>query len=179
MFMRSAAAVLLLATTAAADSSATRLLPELGKPASQSDIAALTRTVFADGEGLPPGSGSVAQGKALYTQHCATCHGIEGQGGTNDALAGGQGSLTTASPVRTIGSYWPYATTIFDYINRAMPYRQPGSLSNDEVYALTAYLLHINGVVDAETTIDADALKRVGMPNRNNFIWAPEIGESP
>ncbi len=170
MYIRSLTllACLSCATALAEESAvATTLAPQLGKPASENDLKTLTLNVFPDGQGLPSGSGTVEQGQSLYAQHCVSCHGSEGQNGINDALAG---------PVRTIGSYWPYATTIFDYINRAMPYREPGSLSHDEVYALTAYLLHINGILDEGANLDAATLKRIEMPNRDNFIWAINPG---
>ena len=155
------------------------LAPELGKPASEAELASLTLNVFPDGRGLPAGSGTVQQGQLLYAQHCVSCHGSEGVNGINDALAGGHNSLTSERPVRTVGSYWPYATTVFDYINRAMPYREPGSLSHDEVYALTAYLLHINGILEETATLDAVTLKRIKMPNRENFIWVTDPGATP
>lgn len=148
--------------------------PNLGRPASAAEIAAYDLTVMPDGTGLPAGSGSVAEGMQLYAQQCLACHGDAGEGGLNDRLAGGHGSLATRAPVKTIGSFWPYATTVFDYIRRAMPYTEPGSLSSDEIYSLTAYLLYINGVVDDEAVMDARALPAVVMPNRDNFVWAYE-----
>ena len=128
--------------------------------------------VTPDGDGLPPGSGNARLGEALYEQHCIACHGAGGENGINDRLAGGHGSIRSEQPVRTVGSYWPYATTIFDYLRRAMPYQDPGTLDDDEVYSLTAYLLYVNGIVDAETRIDAESLPNVKMPNRDNFVWA-------
>ncbi len=148
--------------------------PDLGTPASAAEIANYDLTVMPDGAGLPAGSGGVAQGMQLYTQQCLACHGDEGEGGLNDRLAGGHGSLATRAPVKTIGSFWPYATTLFDYLRRAMPYTDPGSLSSDEIYSLTAYLLYINGVVDKDAVMDAAALPEVVMPNRDNFVWAYE-----
>ncbi len=148
--------------------------PALGTLASAAEIAAYDLTVMPDGTGLPTGSGSVTQGMELYAQQCLACHGDEGEGGLNDRLAGGHGSLASHAPVKTIGSFWPYATTLFDYIRRAMPYTQPGSLSSDEIYSLTAYLLYINNVVDDKTVMDAQTLPEVVMPNRDNFVWAYE-----
>lgn len=148
--------------------------PNLGTLVSAAEIAAYDLTVMPDGTGLPVGSGSVAQGMRLYTEQCLACHGAEGEGGLNDRLAGGHGSLATPAPVKTIGSFWPYATTLFDYIRRAMPYTEPGSLSSDEIYSLTAYLLYINGVVDDEAVMDARVLPEVVMPNADNFVWAYE-----
>ena len=123
-----------------------------------------------DGTGLPDGSGTVSQGKTLYQQHCLACHGVEGKNGINDQLVGGQGTLTSSRPVRTIGSYWPYATTIFDFIRRAMPYQNPGSLSHNDVYALTAYLLYLNEIVPKSTELTATNLVDIKMPNEKNFV---------
>jgi cytochrome c len=144
--------------------------PGVGRPASPADIAGWDIDVRADGAGLPPGQGSVDQGRSLYASACAGCHGAKGEGGPMDALAGGKGSLATAKPVRTVGSYWPYATTLFDYIRRAMPYDAPQSLKPDQVYALCAYVLFLNEIVPPDTFLDAATLPRVRMPNREGFI---------
>ncbi len=144
--------------------------PNLGKPATAAQIAGWDISVGPDGVGLPPGSGTAARGAAVYEQKCQACHGAKGAGQPNDRLVGGQGTLASATPVRTIGSYWPYATTVFDYVRRSMPYIQPQSLTNDEVYAVTAYLLHLNGLVGENDEIDARTLPKVTMPNRDNFI---------
>jgi len=146
--------------------------PALGKPASDVEVRGVDLTVMPDGSGLPSGSGGVATGADVYRRHCQACHGQEGQGGSNDQLAGGAGSLTGSRPVRTIGSYWPYATTIFDYVRRAMPYPTPGVLSDDEVYAVTAYLLYLNGIVAEDAVLDARTLPEVVMPNRSGFTSA-------
>ena len=146
--------------------------PGLGVPASQQEIAAWDLSVGPDGAGLPPGSGTARAGKTVYEQKCLVCHGAEGAGQPNDRLVGGQGTLQDANAVRTIGSYWPYATTLFDYIRRAMPFLQPQSLSNEETYALTAYLLALNGVIAEDYVIDARSLPNVVMPNRENFVVA-------
>ena len=148
--------------------------PGLGVEATPEQVAGWALTIMPDGTGLPPGSGSVAEGAAVFRQKCIACHGPEGQNGINDRLAGGHGTLSSDRPVKTIGSYWPYATTIFDYIRRAMPFTAPMSLNNDEVYALTAYLLSINGIIDDDVVIDAQSLPGVEMPNAGNFIWAWE-----
>src|SRR5260364_147536 len=111
----------------------------------------------------------VAAGRALFAEACAACHGDKGQGGAADALVGGRGTLATAKPVKTIGSFWPYAPTVFDYVNRAMPFNAPQSLTPDQVYAVTAYLLFLNGIVSEDTTLDAASLAKVEMPNRNGF----------
>jgi cytochrome c len=146
--------------------------PDLGQPVNQSDIAAWDISVGPDGATLPPGEGTVSAGKALYEQQCLACHGQDGAGRPNDQLAGGQGTLRDAAPVRTVGSYWPYATTLFDYIRRAMPFTQPQSLTAEQTYALTAYLLHLNGIIDERQAMNARTLPAVVMPNRDNFDWA-------
>lgn len=148
--------------------------PRLGVPVEASEVAARDISIPPSGAGLPPGSGSVAQGAAVYRQKCAACHGVDGAGKPADALVGGRGTLATKTPVRTVGSYWPYATTLFDYVRRAMPITNPLSLTNDEVYAVTAYVLNLNGIVDADATLDAASLPQVRMPNRDGFIdeWA-------
>jgi cytochrome c len=125
--------------------------------------------VRADGAGLPAGSGSVAQGQAIYQARCLACHGVNGEKGTAPRLAGGQGTLATRSPVLTVGSYWPYATTLYDYIHRAMPQDSPQSLTPGEVYAVTAYTLHLNGIVKADAVLDAQSLAAIRMPNRDGF----------
>ena len=140
-----------------------------GHPASPEEIAGWDIDIAPDGTGLPPGSGTVAQGKALYDRLGATCHGANGEGGTAPALVGGIGSLNTDTPVKTVGSYWPYATTLYDYIHRAMPADAPQSLQPDEVYALCAYLLYLNGIVPADAVLDAQSLPQVVMPNHAGF----------
>ncbi|MDA1073738.1 MAG: c-type cytochrome [Proteobacteria bacterium] len=149
--------------------------PNLGVELSPAEIAEMNLTVLPDGTGLPPGSGSAAQGQTIYAVQCAACHGVEGQGNLNDRLSGGHGSLSSGAPVKTIGSYWPYATTVFDYVRRAMPYASPGSLSPDQLYAVTAYLLFLNGIVDRDQTLNETNLNHIQMPNRNNFVWAAGV----
>jgi cytochrome c len=146
--------------------------PNLGVPATRDEIAASDISVGPDGVGLPEGSGSPSEGEQVYEQKCLGCHGDEGAGQPNDRLVGGHGTLRDAAAVRTIGSYWPYATTLFDYIRRAMPVVQPQSLTNDEVYALTAYLLALNGVIEHDAVMNAQTLPAVVMPNRGNFVVA-------
>lgn len=143
--------------------------PALGVPVDEDELAHLDFTVMPDGEGLPEGRGDAHLGATVYRQYCLACHGDSGTGGVNDELAGGRGSLTTERPKKTIGSYWPYAPTLFDYIRRAMPYPSPGVLSNDQIYAVTAYLLYLNGIVDEGTIIDQDRLPAIEMPNREGF----------
>ena len=132
-----------------------------------------------DGGGLPSGNGTPAKGAVVYEQKCQACHGVRGAGQPNDRLVGGQGTLASQTPVRTVGSYWPYATTIFDYVRRAMPYLQPQSLTNDEVYAVTAYLLRLNGIIGESDEINAQTLPRISMPNRDNFIVVYPIKPAP
>lgn len=151
--------------------------PNLGQPLSATEIAELNVTVMPNGMGLPPGSGSATTGKLLYQSHCLACHGSDGTDGLNDRLAGGHGSLTGAAPVKTVGSYWPYATTVFDYIRRAMPYTAPGSLSADDIYALTAYVLWINSIVSETDQLNATTLPAVVMPNAGNFDWGVPFDE--
>lgn len=164
------AALVLLLALAAGPAGAAPPSPNLGRPATPAEVAGWDIDIPPDGSGLPPGSGTPAQGALVYRQKCQACHGESGAGGPNDRLVGGQGTLAGSSPVRTIGSYWPYATTLFDYIRRAMPYPQPQSLSDAEVYALSAYLLHLNGLIGAEEVMDATTLPQVRMPNRDQFI---------
>ena len=145
--------------------------PNLGKPISQEDLASWDISIGPDGAGLPPGSGSVQQGAAVFAAKCQACHGEKGAGQPNDRLVGGQGTLAGDRPaVKTIGSYWPYATTLFDYIRRAMPLNRSKSLTNDEVYAAAAYVLNLNGVIADNATMDAQTLPKVMMPNRDGFI---------
>ena len=145
----------------------------IGRPATQTEIAGWNIDVDRNGDNLPPGSGSVAHGREVFEQQCAACHGVKGEGGVGDRLVGGQGTLATPKPVRTVGSYWPYATTLFDYIRRAMPQNAPQSLGNDDVYAVSAYILRLNGLIPADTTLDAGALRAIKMPNRNMFVGDP------
>ncbi len=144
--------------------------PGLGQPAAAHDIARWEMSVMPDGAGLPPGEGSVAEGKVIYEQYCQTCHAPGGVGDSGDQLAGAQMGLTSDWPEKTIGNYWPYATTLFDFIRRSMPMTAPQSLSNDEVYAVTAYLLYLNGIIDEDTNLDAETLAGVELPNRDGFI---------
>ena len=144
--------------------------PNLGREAMPAQIAGWDISVGADGIGLPPGRGTAAAGAAVYEQKCQVCHGAKGAGQPNDRLVGGQGTLASKTPVRTIGSYWPYATTVFDYVRRAMPYTQPQSLTDDEVYAVTAYLLSLNGILGEGDEMNAQTLPKVKMPNQANFI---------
>jgi cytochrome c len=145
----------------------------IGEPVREADIAAWDIDVGPDGTGLPPGRGSVSQGQTLYASRCSGCHGERGQGGIGPRLVGGLGTLATPQPVKTIGSFWPYATTVFDYVYRAMPYPSPQSLTPAELYGVTSYLLYLNGIVPADTVLDARSLPAVLMPNRNGFVSDP------
>ena len=141
----------------------------IGAAASPAQVAAWNIDVQPDGSNLPAGSGSVAQGRALYAQACASCHGQQGEGKPMDRLVGGKGTLNSAAPVKTVGSYWPYATSVYDYIHRAMPFNAPGTLSPSDVYAATAYLLYMNGIVPENAVLDARTLPQVRMPNQDGF----------
>jgi S-disulfanyl-L-cysteine oxidoreductase SoxD len=145
----------------------------LGKPASAQEIAGWDIDVSPDGKGLPAGRGNAAGGKALYEQHCAACHGMKAEGKPADRLVGGRGTLNTDRPVMTVGSYWPYATTLYDYINRSMPFAAPQSLKPDEVYAISAYLLFLNGIIGETDVMDPSSLPKVQMPNRRGFVRDP------
>ena len=146
--------------------------PGLGVPATAAEVESADISIGPDGVGLPPGSGTPAQGEAIYNTKCIACHGQQGAGTVNDRLVGGHGTLTSPAPIKTIGSYWPYATTVFDYVRRAMPYPAPHSLTDPEVYAVTAYLLSLNGIIGKDAVMDAKTLPQVRMPNRGNFILA-------
>ncbi|MFL6792535.1 MAG: c-type cytochrome [Bradyrhizobium sp.] len=146
----------------------------IGRAATPAVIAGWDIDIGRDGSNLPPGSGSVERGRAVYAEQCAACHGVEGQGGgLGDRLVGGQGTLATAKPVRTVGSYWPYAPTLFDYIRRAMPQNAPQSLSNEDVYAVSSYILNLNGLLPADAVLDAKTLAAIKMPNRDKFVADP------
>lgn len=145
----------------------------LGRPATDKEMLAWNIDVSSTGEGLPPGQGTVKQGAQVFAAKCAVCHGPTGTEGPKDKLVGGQNTLTTSKPVRTIGSYWPYATTLYDYINRAMPFNAPQSLTSDEIYSVIAWLLFQNQVIAEDVVIDAQTLPKVQMPNRNGFIPDP------
>lgn len=125
-----------------------------------------------DGKGLPPGKGDVNHGAEVFADQCAVCHGTFGEGeGRYPKLAGGNGTLTADRPEPTVGSYWPFAPTLWDYINRAMPFTSPRTLSADDVYALTAYVLNLNNIVPADFVADKDSLPKVKMPNHDSFSW--------
>jgi cytochrome c len=136
-----------------------------------------------DGRGLPQGSGSVAAGKKVYEAQCVACHGVNLEGGQGDRLVGGRGSLTgndpSKPPIKTVESYWPHATTLFDYIKRAMPFTAPGTMSNDDVYAVTAYILARAKILPEDAKLDSRSLAAVRMPNRDGFIADPRPEKFP
>ena len=152
-----------LGVTIAADA------PGLGKSIADSDLQLWDISILPDGTGLPPGSGTPAQGARIYLAKCFACHGENGKGGINAALVGGAPITGVDSP-KTIANFWPYATTIFDFTRRAMPWQQPRSLTNDEVYALTAYILSLNKLIGDNDVMDSKTLPKVKMPNRDGFI---------
>ena len=145
----------------------------IGRPATDAEIAGWNIDIGRDGSNLPAGSGSVAHGHEVFEQQCAACHGANGEGGVGDRLVGGQGTIATPKPIKTVGSYWPYAPTLFDYIRRAMPQNAPQSLSNDDVYAVSAYILNLNGLLPSDATLDARTLSAIKMPNRDRFTGDP------
>lgn len=148
---------------------------DFGRPATPEEIQLWDIDVRPDGAGLPAGSGTVLQGKRVYEESCAVCHGVNGKDGIKDRLVGGQGTLASSQPMKTVGSYWPYATTLFDYVRRAMPYQAPESLSVDETYAVSAYILSLNGLLPEDGKLDKESLPKVKMPNRDGFIPEPEF----
>jgi cytochrome c len=168
-----AALIAALVATAAAAGAAEPGAFGYGRIATPEEIAGWNIDVRGDdGAGLPPGSGTVAKGAEVFAEQCAACHGTFGEGeGRFPKLVGGMGTLKLDRPEPTVGSYWPFAPTLWDYINRAMPMQAPRSLSADDVYALTAYILNLNDIVPAEFVADRDSLPKVKMPNRDSFIW--------
>jgi cytochrome c len=148
--------------------------PNLGRELTPDEVKKVDISIAPDGTGLPPGSGSVSAGATVYSQKCQSCHGPQGSGKPQDQLTGGVGTIASGKAVKTPVSYWPAATTMFDYIRRAMPITAPQSLTNDEVYAVTAYLLSVDGIVPKEATLDAKSLPQVKMPNKDGFVrWWP------
>jgi cytochrome c len=145
----------------------------VGRPPTPEEIRDSVISIGPDGRGLPEGRGTAARAKDLYQNRCSKCHGAKGEGRDSVPIAGGQGTLKSPKPLRTVGSYWPYATTIWDYVNRAMPFDKPGTLTRDQVYSLTAYILFLNGLVAENALIDAHSLPKIQMPNRNGFVADP------
>lgn len=151
----------------------------VGQPATPEQIRGLGLAIAPDGTGLPEGSGTAAAGREVYMASCARCHGDKGAGDVGPVLVGGQGTLKSAKPLKTVGSFWPYSTTLWDYINRAMPFDQPGALKPAEVYAVVAYILNLNGIIAENQVIDANSLPKVKMPNRDGFVAdpRPDVGK--
>jgi S-disulfanyl-L-cysteine oxidoreductase SoxD len=174
MFTRSAVSSVVGLALSLSAGSAFAEGPDLGKPLDAADIAAWDISILPDGTGLPAGAGTPTQGAAIYAEKCAQCHGPDGKGGvqgiTASPLVGGGPITDISAAQKTIANFWPYATTLFDYIRRAMPWQQPRTLANDEVYALTAYILAQNKLIGENDTLNAETLPRVRMPNRDGFI---------
>jgi S-disulfanyl-L-cysteine oxidoreductase SoxD len=171
--------VVLLVTAGALPVAAQLPTYGVGRPPTTEEVKAWDLTIPPDGQGLPPGSGTAALGKPIYAERCASCHGEKGEDPKYSRLVGGQGSLATDKPVRTIGSFWQYATTLWSYIRRAQPFDEPGSLTADQAYAVTAYLLHLNGIIGEQDIMDAKTLPLVKMPNRDGFVLdpRPDVGK--
>ncbi len=159
----------------AAIAATSALATDFGRAPTADEVALWDIDVRPDGKGLPQGSGTVDRGRTVFQENCAACHGDFGRDGIKDRLVGGQGTLATGKPIKTVGSYWPYATTLFDYVHRAMPYQAPGSLSVDDTYAVTAYILSLNGILPKDAALDQDSLPKVEMPNRDGFVPEPEF----
>ena len=174
MFMRKRAWVIVLIASVCCLSFA-NADTSFSQPATAEDIEMVNLSVDTDGQNLPDGSGTAVQGKPLYDTHCASCHGIDGEGTLADRLVGGQGTLNSNAPVKTVGSFWPYATTLFDYTRRTMPYTAPLSLSNDDYYAITAYILSMNDIIEDDVVMNKSSLANVRMPNRDGFLNAYPI----
>jgi cytochrome c len=152
----------------------------VGRPPTPDELRGLGAAIAPDGDGLPEGSGTVAEGRTVYAVRCASCHGPNGEGGgVAAALVGGQGTLATPRPLKTVGSFWPQATTVWDYVNRAMPFDRPGVLKPDEVYAVVAYILNLNGIVGEDAVMNARTLPVVKMPNRDGFVADPRPDVGP
>jgi len=150
-----------------------------GRAANDSEVQNWNIDVSPSGEGLPPGRGTVQQGAAIFAAKCAMCHGATGTEGPNDRLVGGRNTLKTEKPVKTVGSYWPYATTLYDFIHRAMPFTAPQSLSPDEIYSVIAWLLYQNGIIEEDKVIDVRSLPAIRMPNRDGFVPDPRPDVPP
>ena len=162
-----------LARSALAAEPSTTTAYGFGRAALDKEVQNWNIDVSPSGEGLPSGRGTVQQGAAIFAAKCAMCHGATGTEGPKDRLVGGRNTLATEKPVKTVGSYWPYATTLYDYIHRAMPFNAPQSLSPDETYSVIAWLLYQNGIIEEGTIIDARSLPAITMPNRDGFIPDP------
>lgn len=151
----------------------------LGRTPKTEEIRTLDIAIGPEGQGLPPGNGSANQGAPIYMRKCAICHGLNGEGGSGPRLVGGVGTLTDAHPIKTIGSFWPNTPAIWDFINRAMPLNQPGSLKTDEVYAVLAFLLNRSGIIKEGDVLDANTVSKLKMPNHDGFIPAIPVYPEP
>src|SRR5213080_566393 len=169
MYTRKLRGVAVVLTVAFGSTAAFAQSPKLGKPISAAEVAAWDISVLPDGTGLPPGSGTPADGARVYAAKCSVCHGPEAKGGANARLVGGE-PIKSMDSEKTIANFWPFSTTLFDYIRRAMPFRQPRSLTNEEVYAPTAYILSLNKLIGENGTMNAQTVPKVRMPNRDGFI---------
>jgi cytochrome c len=152
----------------------------VGRSPTPEEVRAWELTIPPDGQGLPPGKGTAALGQKVFAARCAACHGETGEDPNFSSLVGGQSTLATDHPIQTIGSFWQYATTLWSYIRRAQPFDSPGSLTADQVYAVTAYLLYRNGIIGEQEVMDATTLPRVKMPNRDGFVLdpRPDVGKA-
>jgi S-disulfanyl-L-cysteine oxidoreductase SoxD len=169
MSMRNVAIAVCVLACAIGAGAARAESPRLGKPISQNDLAEWDINILPNGTNLPPGSGTAAAGAKIFADKCALCHGDKGQGGVAARLIGGP-QKASLNGGKTIANYWPYATTVFDYIRRAMPFPQPRSLSDQEVYSLVAFILAENKLIGEADEINATTLPKVRMPNRDNFV---------
>jgi mono/diheme cytochrome c family protein len=142
----------------------------VGRAPTADEVRQWAISVSPDGKGLPGGRGTAAEGREMFANRCARCHGQKGEGAESVAIAGGQGTLKGPKPLKTVGSFWPYAPTLFDYVNRAMPFDKPGTLGANQVYAITGYVLFLNGIVQEGDVMDAGSLPKVRMPNRDGFV---------
>lgn len=151
---------------------------KVGRAPTAEEIKAWNISVMPDGTGLPEGKGTAVEGKDVYSRRCSECHGNELQGGDAEALVGGKGTLATPKPLKTVGSYWSHATTLIDYVNRAMPFDTPGVLTNDQLYAVTAFVLFKNEIIAETDEMNAETLPKVKMPNADGFVkdTRPDVG---
>ena len=170
---RTGSAALLVAALLVAPPAEAQSKFKLGRAATPAEIAAWNIDIAPDGKNLPPGSGTVTRGRDIFNTQCAACHGMKGEGGIAERLSGGRGTLGTPSPVFSVGSFWPYATTLFDYIRRAMPLNAPQSLPSDDVYSVAGYVLFLNDLMPETASVDAKVLTEFRMPNRDGFISDP------
>jgi cytochrome c len=180
-FSQVASLVALVVATGATPLAAQLPTYGVGRPPTPEEVRAWELTIPPDGQGLPPGQGTAALGQTVFAARCAACHGETGEDPNYSRLVGGQGTLATDKPIQTIGSFWQYATTLWSYIRRAQPFDSPGSLTADQVYAVTAYLLYRNGIIGEQEVMDATTLPQVKMPNRDGFVPdpRPDVGQAP